>query len=350
MLGYLKRIPMLLFIFEDRVLSDVVVERHEREESVELVMKDAKTGFGSKATIPKVSFCKEICEEMGLEVIKLFDGVAKSLVEQKLKSIPDPKVIWIPPEDPSFVNVLKYPLPVATVGKLWDSFKVWLGKPSFSFIDMGSPSITSLAVYKEVLLFKLRGKRCGLHDHLLERLLKALPESKLSRDPYSFMDRLYGNDFFVIINKNVKMLEVPNTLKECLEKDEVDPIRPTSLLTNMLLNDTYPSFVTEVEVNGEVRVTFDDGSVVKAKIKDSKVIIEGDVKGYLKLSSKEGRFTFILEEELGLSGLSCSAEVKVEAEGLEDLWKASIAFWSALKLLGREMVLEKCSLGGGRRH
>ncbi len=342
---------MLLFVFEDRVLSDIIVERSEQEESIELVMKDAKTGFGSRAIVPKKSFCKDVCEELSIDMVKLFDGFAKSVLEQKLKSIPEPKVIWLPPKDPSFMNVLRYPLPVATVGKLWDSFKVWLGKPLFSFVDYASPSIKSLAIYKDLLLFKLNEEnRCELHKHLLERLLKALPESKLAKSPCDFMNKLYGNDFFVIINRNVKTLKVPNTLKSCLNEDEVDFLRPTSLLTNMLLKDAYPPFLVEVEVNKEVKTIFDDGTEIKAKIKDSKVIIEGHVKGVVKLANEEGKFAFILEEELGLSGLKCSAEVKVESERLEDLWKASIAFWSALKLLGRETVLEKCSLGGGHKH
>ncbi len=342
---------MLLFVFEDRVLSDILVERKEFEGSVELVMKDAKTGFGSRAVIPKTFMCKDICEDTVSDLLKIFDGVAKSLLEQKLRSLPEPKVMWLPPRDPSFLNVLKYPLPLATVGKLCESFRAWLGKPLFSFMDPKSPSIKCLGVFKDIMLFKIRGEEiCELHEHLLERLLKALPESKLARSPYVFMDRLYGNDFVIMINKNVKKLPVPSTLKNCLGREEVDLLRPTSLLTNMLLQNMYPSFVTEIRAGGEVEVFFDDGKRVKAKIKDSEVVIYGDVEGKVKLANEEGYFEHILEEELGLVGLRCRAEAKIKGKGLEDLWKASIAFWSAIKLLGRDMVLEKCSLGVGHKH
>ncbi len=340
-----------MFVFEDRVLSDILVERKEFEGSIELVMKDAKTGFGSRAVIPKTFMCRDICEDTVSDLLKVFDGVAKSLLEQKLKSLPEPKVMWLPPRDPSFLNVLKYPLPLATVGKLCESFRVWLGKPLFSFMDPKSPSVMCLGVFKDMMLFKLEGKKiCELHKHLLERLLKVLPESRLAKSPYVFMDRLYGNDFIIMINKNVKKLSVPTTLKNCLERDEVDFLRPTSLLVNMLLQDMYPSFVTEIRVDKEVEVLFDDGKRVKAKIKDSEVIIYGDVEGKVKLINEEGYFEYILEEELGLAGMRCRAEAKIKEGGLEDLWKASIAFWSAIKLFGREMVLERCSLGEEHMH
>jgi len=49
-----------------------------------------------------------------------------------------------------------------------------------------------------------------------------------------------------------------------------------------------------------------------------------------------------------MSSLECKPVIKAEYESLSDLWKISIAFWSALKAFGEGIVREYCSLGEGR--